>query len=141
MIAPITRADGDNKLDSIADRPVSDEAPGIRYPGRHLVSPATLDRTVEGQLSSIPDFLRDAVVRLSAHEGWAPKLNKDTEVIPVTQTVVNRAVASTFQSEIFYAAVKQTAHSCVFELRIVEAVKIRKADARGSTVLVAQFFK
>lgn len=64
---------GEDKLDNIGDRLVSEECLASRIRLTEFRLSAKLENKVRDQLASIPEVVEETIVRLLGHGGWAMK--------------------------------------------------------------------
>lgn len=141
MAAPISRAEGEDTLVILVDRPVSEERPTSIIWLTQSRSTAGLKHTVREHIANIPDLLKDAVVRLFNDKGRKTVSSPDSKVMAVNQTVVNRSVTKAFQSSAFHTTVKRAQHKCLAEPHLVNEVATRAINLPAFTIPLAKFVK
>lgn len=139
VVAPLLRAAGENKLDGLADGPVSEECPASKTPPTQSRSSVHLEEIVCDQIASSSVLAEHKVARLFGDARRSMESSPWTKIMMVMQTVVNQSLSKAFQNSAFYGAVKRLVHKYLAEPQFANDVMTRTVDPPAFTVRVPMY--
>lgn len=98
VATPVSTAEGENTLDYLGDRPVSEVRPALKIRLNQYRSQALVKITVRAQFASIPGVVYSTVVALLGDPGRAASSSPVTKYLSVIRTVANQSVVRAFRS-------------------------------------------
>lgn len=141
VVTTFPRAEREDTLNGLADRPLFEQHPASRNLPPHFASSASVESTIREQVATIPALVDDALTRLFGDAGRSSDSSLDTKVIFVIPTVVSIALDNAIRSAAYYSAVEEAVQECKPASPILDAVEAKLVEAPSFMVPVGKFVK